>query len=244
SRCPAQFQRLLEHFASRGAMDIEGLGEKMSIALISAELVKDVADVYSLSDQRARLLELERMGEKSVENLLKGIEISKQRTLGRLLFALGIPHVGTEVAELLAQNFGSIESLSKASVQDIDEIEGIGAEIARSVRTWLDNPGNRLVLDKLAKAGVNPIEEATAATGPKPLAGLKFVVTGTLQAWSRPEVQDLIKRLGGQVSGSVSKKTDYVLAGAEPGSKLEDARKPGVKTVDEAGFRRMISEKP
>ncbi|MBI4219343.1 MAG: NAD-dependent DNA ligase LigA, partial [Chloroflexi bacterium] len=242
SRCPAQFQRLLEHFASRGAMDIEGLGEKMSMALIEASLVKDVADVYSLGDQKSRLLEMERMGEKSVENLLLGIDDSKGRPLGRLLFALGIPHVGTEVAELLARNFGSLENLRKATVESIDAIEGIGPEIARSVRAWLDNPGNQLVMDKLVKAGVNPIEKITEAAGPKPLAGLKFVVTGTLQAWSRQEVQDLIKRLGGQISGSVSKKTDYVLGGSEPGSKFEDARRLGVKTIDEAGFRRMISE--
>jgi DNA ligase (NAD+) len=225
-------------------MDIEGLGEKLAKSLIRAGLVHDVADVYSLKPHRAELLELERMGEKSADRLLQGIDDTGQRPLSRLLFALGIQHVGSEIAELLAGRFGSIDALRNASVEDIDEIEGIGPEIARSVRQWLDTPGNQKVLDKLIAAGIDPREDVAARSGPKPLLGKRFVVTGSLERYTRTEALSLIKSLGGQVSGSVSKKTDYVVVGAEPGSKLDDARRLGVTTLDEDAFLKLLEQAP
>jgi DNA ligase (NAD+) len=241
SSCPAQFERLLSHFASRGAMDVEGMGEKLAKSLIDAGLVHDVADVYALTGRRQDLLELERMGEKSVDNLIAAIDAARTRSLTRLLLGLGIPHVGYETAEVLARRFGSIGALQQATVDEIDAIEGIGPEIATSVRQWLDTTANRRVLEKLATAGVDPHEEVVES-GPRPFDGKRFVVTGSLQRYTRTEAQSLIKSLGGQVSGSVSKKTDYVVVGAEPGSKLDDATRLGVKTIDEAAFLQLLSE--
>jgi DNA ligase (NAD+) len=212
--------------------------------LIRAGLVQDVADVFSLKSRRSELLELERMGEKSVDKLLDSIDRTRQQPLSRLLFALGIQHVGNEIAELLAGRFGSMATLRNATLEAIDEIEGIGPEIARSVRRWLDTAGNQKVLDKLAAAGVDPHQDVAAQSGPKSLQGKRFVVTGSLERYTRAEAQSLIKSLGGQITGSVSKKTDYVVVGAEPGSKLDDARRLGVTTIDEDAFVRLVNEAP
>jgi DNA ligase (NAD+) len=222
-------------------MDVEGMGEKLAKSLIDAGLVHDVADVYALPGRRQELLELERMGEKSVGSLVAAIEVARQRPLARLLLGLGIPHVGGETAHVLARRFGSIGALRQAAVDDIDAIEGIGPEIATSVRQWLDTPANQRVMEKLAKAGVDPHEEVVES-GPKLFDGKRFVVTGSLQRFTRTEAQSLIKSMGGKVSGSVSRKTDYVVVGAEPGSKLDDAKRLGVRTINEAEFLRLLGE--
>lgn len=242
ARCPAQFERLLEHFASRGAMDIEGLGEKLSRALILECLVSDVADVFALNERQDRLIGLERMGEKSVANLLQGIEASKSRSLARLIFGLGILHVGNEVAELLARRFGSLVRLQQATYGELVEIDGVGPRIAESVSEWFSREENQLVLRKLKDAGVDPRETIQEEQEARPLAGMRFVVTGRLERFSRTEIRAKIKALGGNVSSSVSGKTDYVLAGEEPGSKLDDAHRLGVSTLNEEGFLDLIGE--
>lgn len=241
--CPAQFHRLLEHFASRGAMDIEGLGVKLSAELISAGLVNDVADVFALEYRRDDLLQLERKAEKSVDNLIQAIHNAKARPLARLLYALGIPHVGSETAELLASRFGSLSGLQAAKIEELDELDGIGPEIASSVSQWFGSQANREVVERLIAAGVNPVEAPRVRTGPGPLEGKRFVVTGTLERFTRSEAQSLIKSLGGQVSGSVSRKTDFVVVGAEPGSKADDANRLGVKTINETEFVELVGER-
>jgi len=242
ARCPAQFERLLEHFASRGAMDIEGLGEKLAVSLIRAGLVHDVADVFTLRDKRDRLLELERMGGKSVDNLLQGIERAKERPLPRLLFGLGVLHVGSEIADLLARHFGSLEGLTRATEEQLIEVDGIGPEIAKSVVDWFSHAGNRDIVAKLKSVGVDPKDRRGEEVRDLPLAGKRFVVTGRLDRFSRTEVQQKIKELGGAVSGSVSRKTDYVVAGEEPGSKLDDAQRLGVTVLSEQQLLELMGQ--
>jgi len=242
AKCPAQFHRLLEHFAARGAMDIEGLGVKLSAELIAAGLVHDIADVFALEARREDLLQLDRMGEKSVDNLIQAIRGAQQRPLARLLYALGIPHVGAETAELLAGKFGSLASLQSATIEQIDEVEGIGPEIARNVAHWFEARENQDVIGRLVAAGVNPVEAPRVGPGPRPFDGKRFVVTGSLERFTRSEAQSRIKSLGGLVSGSVSKKTDFVVVGAEPGSKLDDANRLGVRTITEEQFVEMLNK--
>lgn len=247
ARCPAQFVRLVEHFASRGAMDIEGLGEKLAVVLFEEGLVADVADILTLKYRRDTLVALERMGEKSADNLLDGIEKAKARPLSRLILGLGILHVGGEVAELITRRFGSLGDLRKASgegslAETLLEIDGIGPRIAASVAGWFDHPGNRKIIQKLRSAGVDPIAETSQETGDLPLAGKRFVVTGRLQHLSRAEAQARIKLLGGSVTSSVSGRTDFLVAGADPGSKLDAARRLGVNVLDEEEFLALVSE--
>src|SRR5690606_32353969 len=243
--CPAQIFRLLTHFASRGAMDIEGLGESMAQQLLNARradgspLVEDVADIYFLTKED--LLQFERMGEKSAENLLKGIEASKSRPLGRVLFALGIRHVGGETAELLAGHFGSLEAMASASLEDPESVPTIGPKTAQSVYEYFQDEANQAVVRKLKQAGVNL--EGAAAAREGPLLGTSFVVTGSLSRWSRNEVESLIKRHGGAVGSSVTKKTDYLVAGENPGSKLAKAEEYGTKVLDEDGFAALLAER-
>ena len=233
SACPAQFKERLRHFASRRAMDIEGLGEAAVDQLVDRGLVKDFADLYQLSaDQVA---ELERFADKSARNLVDAIATSRTRGLARLLNALGIRLVGERVAQLLAARFGSLERLAAAAAAEFGEIHGIGGEIAESVAAFFADPNNRRLIDRLAAAGVVTREEG-AADGPGPLAGQSFVLTGTLSALTRDQAKDVILRLGGRVIGSVSKKTSYVVVGDDPGSKAADARRLGVTVLDEAGF--------
>jgi DNA ligase (NAD+) len=237
-KCPAQNFRLLTHFASRGAMDIEGLGESMAQQLLDSKLVEDIAEVYSLTKEK--LVTLERMGEKSAENLLAGIEASKQRPLGRILFGLGIRHVGDETADLLAGHFGSVEALKAAEVEDLEAVPTIGPTVAESVYTYFHDEDNLKLLDKLAAVGVKL--EGAAAAREGPLMGSTFVVTGSLSRWSRNEVESLIKSLGGGVGSSVTKKTSYLVAGESPGSKLTKAQEYEVPVLDEAGFQALLQE--
>jgi DNA ligase (NAD+) len=240
-RCPVQAQRLLEHFASRGAMDIEGLGEKMAVTLYEEGLVEDIADIYSLGDpdKQQRMVALDRHGEKSVEKLLAGIERSKSQSLARLLLGLGILHVGGENAELLANRFGRMQLIRKATEEELVAIDGVGPRIAASVREWFTHEGNRVILCKLLKAGVNPIQDAVEPSD-LALTGKRFVVTGRLEGYSRPEAQALIKSLGGAVASAVSRRTDYLVAGSDPGSKLEKAQKLEIRVLDEAEFIDLI----
>ena len=241
--CPAQLVRLIEHFVSRGAMDIEGLGIKQGQALIDAGILKDVADIYTLSDHREELLAMERMAEKSVSNLLDAVEKSKSQTLTRVLVALGISLVGSEVATAIARHFGSMEAISTAEVDDLVALDSIGPKIAQSVYDYFRNPSNVQVVDKLATAGVNMTEESdSTSVGGTPLEGLRFVVTGRLSSYSRSETQGRIKELGGAVSGSVSGRTNYLVAGEDAGSKLADAERLGVAVLSEDEFERLIAE--
>ena len=213
SSCPAQFERLLQHFASRGAMDIEGLGERVSQDLARNGLVKDLAEVFSLADKRAELLELEKMGEKRVDNLLQAIESAKTRPLPRLLFGLGIIGVGAEVAEWLSRRFRSLTGIEGATAEELIEIDGIGPVLAETISAWVSNPSNLDLLSRLRAAGVDPVDDTPAPPSDHPFAGKTVVVTGRLDSMSRPEAQSKIKSLGGKASSSVSRKTDYLVAG-------------------------------
>ncbi|GIW72972.1 MAG: DNA ligase [Planctomycetota bacterium] len=239
ARCPAQLVQRLTHFASRNAMDIDGLGEKLAQQLVERGLVSDVGDLYALREEQ--LLGLDRMAQKSAGNLLAAIERSRDRPLARLLYGLGIRHVGETVARALARAFPSIERLRAASEQEIAAVPGIGPVVARSVYTFFHTPDTALVLDKLARAGVrlaDPVEQERA----RPLEGKTVVVTGRLEGWSRTEIEELLERLGARVASSVSKRTDLVIAGADPGSKLERARQLGRPVIDEAGLRQLLAQ--
>ena len=231
--CPAQLVRLMEHFVSRGAMDIEGLGVMQVVALLEKGLIEDVADLYALPSKRAEMLEIERMGEKSVANLLAAIEASKDRPLSRLLVALGITHVGGEVAEALARHFKSMDALMNASEEKLVAVPSVGPKIASSVYAYLKDDANLKVIEKLRQVGVRLKDEAGAEPAGQPLAGLRFVVTGRMERFSRSEIEDRLKELGASVSGSVSRKTNYLIYGVDAGSKRADAGKLGVEEMDE-----------
>jgi len=239
--CPAQRYERLKHYVSRGAMDIETIGEKLAAALMRAGLVHDVADLYSLT--RDALLPLDRMGEKSAQNVIDNVAASKDRPLARLIFALGIRHVGSQVAELLARRFRSLDALMAAGVEEIDAIEGIGTKIAESVVEFFATPENRAVIEKLRQAGVRMEDEDHATRDGLPLAGLTFVVTGRLERYSRLQIEEHIRELGGEVVDGVSKKTSYVVVGAEPGSKARRAEQLKLPTLDEAGFEALVRER-
>ena len=241
STCPAQFERLLQHFASRVAMDIEGLGERVSQDLARNGLVKDVAEVFSLADKRAELLELEKMGEKRVDNLLQAIESAKSQPLPRLLFGLGIIGVGAEVAEWLSRRFRSLTGIEGARAEELLEIDGIGPVLAETISAWVANPKNLELLSRLRAAGVDPVDDTPAPPADHPFAGKTVVVTGRLDSMSRPEAQLKIKSLGGKATGNVSRKTDYVVAGADAGAKHATAVRLGVQVLDEEQFLRVLS---
>jgi DNA ligase (NAD+) len=234
--CPAQAFRLLTHFVSRGAMDIDGVGEALPMALLKEGLVEDPADLYFLT--KDQLLKLERMADKSAQNILDAIAGSKERPLARLVFALGIRHVGSEMAEVLAGHFGSLDALAGASVEELGAIPTVGPKIAESVHAWFQDDSNRRLVEKLRRAGVRLEGEAAAREGP--LSGLSFVVTGTLSRWSRNEAEGLIKGLGGAVGSSVTKKTDYLVMGDSPGSKLQKAQEYGTKILGEEEFLQLV----
>ena len=238
--CPAQLVRMIEHFVSRGAMDIEGLGVKQGEALIAAGLLGDVADIYTLHEHRDELVEMERMAEKSVSNLLSAIDASRSQSLSRVLVALGIPFVGGEVAAVLARHFGTMDAIRQASQEELVAINTIGPKIAESVHDYFRQDANAAVVDKLLLAGVNMTEEVDETTGNVTLEGLRFVVTGRLDNYSRSEIQDRIKDLGGTVSGSVSKRTDYLVSGEGGGSKLAEAEKLEVAVLAEDEFERLV----
>ncbi|MGH2454514.1 MAG: NAD-dependent DNA ligase LigA [bacterium] len=237
--CPAQVMQGLIHFASRGAMNIEGLGWKTMQRLVEVGRITDPADLYGL--RMEHLLSLERMAEKSGQNLLDEIAKSKRTTLGRFLYALGIRHVGGTVAETLAAHFGSIRRVMKASFEAVRDVPGIGPAIARSVVDYFQDPANRTVVEKLLRAGVRPAPPAGPRRGP--LAGRQFVFTGTLERFTRGEAEAQVKALGGAVAGSVTARTTDVVVGAEPGSKAAQAAKRGVPTLDERSFLTLLGER-
>lgn len=233
--CPAQVLARIAHFCSRGAMDIAGLGEQSVEQLLAAGLLRSVADIYDLRDRRDELLALERMGEKKVDNLLQGIEDSKQRPTDKLLFGIGIRHVGTNVAKLLIKTFGTIDKLSEATEQQIDDIPTIGPEIASSVYAFFQTEHSKTLLTRLKASGLNfgSEVELVEIVHDEFFSGKTFVLTGTLSSMTRDEAKDKIEARGGKVSGSVSKKTNYVVAGTEAGSKLDKAVSLGVTVLDE-----------
>jgi DNA ligase (NAD+) len=219
-------------------MDIEHLGEAVVEQLVDRGLVRDFADLYRLTVPQ--LAGLDRLAEKSATNLVNAIAGSRTRGLARVLYALGIRFVGERAARLLAEHFGTIDRVAGATVEEISEIHGIGPRIAESVRLFFDQPANQKAVEHLREVGV-VLEEAARPAGPKPLAGKTFVLTGALDRMSRDEAKARIARLGGRVSSSVSRKTDYVVAGAEAGTKLEDAKRLGVKVLDEAAFLELTA---
>jgi DNA ligase (NAD+) len=239
AQCPAQVRRRLEHFASRGAMDVEGLGEAMVGQLVARGLLRDVSDIYQLGE--AKLGTLERVGEKSIRNLLDAIDTSKGRPLWRLLFALGILHVGVSSARALARHYRSIERLMASSAEELQQISDVGEVVGASIYGFFQELANRELIARLQKAGVQMIDDSPAVSpaADSPFDRTTWVITGTL-AQPREEIAEVIIAHGGKVSGSVSKKTSYVLAGEEAGSKLEKAKKLGVRVINEAEFREML----
>ena len=240
-QCPAQRFRLLEHFVSRGAMDIDGLGESIAFLLMERGFVLDGGDLYRLRERRNDLLAIDRFGEKSVDRLLASIDDSKARALARVIVALGIRHVGGEVASVLATHFGSIDALMEAGVDQIVEIPGIGNVIAESLIEFFADDDSLALVEKLRAAGVNLRAEKGAAREGQ-LSGLTFVVTGRLERLSRDAAESLIKQHGGAVASSISKKTNYLVVGAEAGSKLEKAQKLGTTLLDENAFAALLHE--
>ncbi len=240
--CPAQLIRNLEHFVARGSMDIVGLGIRIVEQLVESGLVHDVADLYAL--QRDDLLKLEGFAEKKADNLLAAIDTSRRQSLARLITALGIHGVGEVMAADLARYYPDLEILSRASLEDLQTIEGVGPNIAQAIVDWFDRPLNRKVLQKLRSVGVWPRTEQAAQVpaGSQPFSGLTFVVTGTLPALSRDEVKSYIQERGGKVTDSMSKKTSYLVVGDAPGSKLARAQDLGVPILDEAGLRRLAND--
>jgi DNA ligase (NAD+) len=238
--CPAQLKERLKHFGSRRAMDIEHLGDAVVDQLVDRGLVKDFADLYRLT--AAQLAELERFAEKSAANLATAIDGSRRRGLSRLLNALGIRLVGERVARLLAMRYGSMARLMDASEAELADIHGIGETIAASVRRFFDDQSNRRMLQELGRLGVDLTEPGARVDGPRPLAGKTFVLTGTLASLSRDAARERVEALGGRVTSSVTRKTDYVVVGDSPGSKAEDARRLNVTTLDEAAFLGLLAQ--
>ncbi|HEY4867986.1 MAG TPA: NAD-dependent DNA ligase LigA [Candidatus Dormibacteraeota bacterium] len=235
--CPAQRLERLRHYASRGAVDIDGLGYSTLQQLIDRELVKDPSDFYRLTVDQ--LLGLERFAEKSAENLYKRLQDSRTPQLGRFLYGLGIPQVGEATANLLAADFGQLDRLRSAGEAELLAVEGVGPSMAREISHFFQGPGGELI-DRLLEVGVRPQE--SAPTAPGPLSGKTFVFTGTLGGITRPEAEELVRSLGGKAASGVSSKTDYVVAGEAAGSKLDKAHRLKVSVIDEAAFQRLIEE--
>lgn len=236
AECPAQLLRNLMHFASRNAMDIDGCGESVLKALIDADLIHSAADLYYLSTDD--IMSLDRKKEKSANNLYNSIQDSKQRDLSRLLFAFGIRHVGEKAAKILSNRFGSLDNLLNASPDELTEIRDIGETTAQSICSWREQEQSKHIIEKLRQAGVNFIGEQTVTSNK--LEGMTIVATGSLTLFTRKEINDLIESLGGKASGSVSKKTSYVVAGENAGSKLKKAEELGIPVLTEAEFKTMI----
>ena len=235
--CPAQLKERLRHFGSRRAMDIEHLGEAVIEQLVDRKMVEDFAGLYRLTPDA--LAELDRLAEKSAQNLVDAIHASRDRGLARLLNALGIRLVGERVAQLLATRFGSLQRIADASVHELGDVHGIGPSIAESVFAFFADASNRALIGQLQALGVRTDEPHAAIEGPQPLAGQTFVLTGTLPSLTRDAARELIVSLGGRVASTVSKKTSYVVAGDAPGSKVDDARRLGVAVIDEAGLHAL-----
>ena len=252
--CPAKLQRGLEHFASRGAMNIEGLGESLIAQLIENDLVRDYADVYALTAEQVAALTststrtdgkaiTRRFGEKNAAKVIEQVNRSRSNELWRLIYGLGIRHIGERAAQVLARAFGSIDTLTEASIELLQETQEIGPVLAESVRSWFDEPRNRELIDRLRSAGVRmevPESERVAMDAPAPFKGRTYVITGTLAAMTREQATEALERLGAKVAGSVSRKTTGVVVGDEAGSKADKARELGVPMLDEAAFLELI----
>jgi DNA ligase (NAD+) len=242
NQCPAQWRQRLRYFATRDCMDIEGLGDKLVNQLVDAQLVNSYADLYGLTLEK--LMTLERMGKKSAENLLQGIQVSKQRGLSRVLNAITIRHVGQRVAMVLARRFGSAASLASAGLEELSNTEEIGPIIAKSVFEFCRSDEGKQVFEQLAHAGVSlETSEEDSVDRSGVFANKTLVVTGTLEHYSRDEIERVIEKLGGKASGSISKKTDYLVAGQAAGSKLQKAEQLGVRILTEAEFRELAESK-
>jgi DNA ligase (NAD+) len=253
--CPAKLQRGLEHFASRGAMNIEGLGESLIAQLLAGGHVKDYADLYALTVADIAGLTTtsirhdgkeitRRFGEKNAAKVVEQIDRSRQAGLGRVLYGLGIRHVGERGGQVLADAFGSMDAIARAPVVQLEQTHEIGPVLAESVRMWFDEPGNAQLVARLGAAGVRleaTDAERARATAAGPLTGKTYVLTGTLASMTREEAEAAIARLGGKVAGSVSKKTTAVVVGAEPGSKADKARTLGIPVLDEDAFRKLVA---
>jgi DNA ligase (NAD+) len=240
--CPAILKGALTHWAGRDALDINGMGEKIVQQLVNREIVHSVADLYDLSVEQ--LASLDRMGKKSAENLVNAIAHSKTQPWPRVLYGLGIRHVGSVNAQTLAQQFPTVEKLAQASAAQIEGVYGIGPEIAQSVYSWFQVQANQILIDRLQKAGLQLALKLEYTNQPKiqPLSGKTFVITGTLPSLKRDEAKDLIEKAGGKVTNSVSSKTDYLLVGEDAGSKLEKAQALAIPQLSEAQFLEMLQE--
>jgi DNA ligase (NAD+) len=242
--CPAQLVRSIEHFAMRGAMDIEGFGSKLSEQLVGVGLVSTAADIYRLTEEQ--LIALEGFGAKKSERLLDGIRASKHRPLARLIYGLGIRLVGQTTAELIVQRFDSLETVQAQGTNDLVKIDGIGPEIADSIVSWFGTPANQRLIADLRDLGVNTSrldEKAPPADAGAPLAGKTFVLTGTLPGLSRSEAAAIIRRAGGRIAGGVSNATDYLLAGDAPGSKLRKAEQLGIRVIHETDLFELLGKR-
>ncbi|UCC90825.1 MAG: NAD-dependent DNA ligase LigA [Dehalococcoidia bacterium] len=240
--CPAQVHERLQHFTSRGGMDIRGIGESQSAMLLREGLVKNIADLYDLKDKKEQLTKLERMAEKNVTNMLNAIEKSKETPLARVIFALGIRHIGEEMAELLAKHFGSVGRLQNASKEELLSVPTVGPKIADSIIAFFGREENRRIIDRLRKAGVRLEEEAARPLEELPLAGQEFVITGRLETFSRQEAEARIKALGGTAKSDVTTKTTYLVVGADPGSKLARAQALGTKQLTEEELLQLLGK--
>jgi DNA ligase (NAD+) len=237
--CPAQALERIKHFVSRDAMDVEGIGEKLCETLFTSGLVRDAGDLYGLT--KPQLLQLERMADRSADNVLNSIEASKRRPLGRVLFALGIQHVGQEYAELLARHYSSVDELGRASAEDLTALESIGPKIAESIVAFFRQDSNLQIIEKLRSAGVSlETSAADPSADELPLRGLTFVFTGKLSRFTRPEAEALVVRMGGRSAQDVSRKVSFVVVGDDPGSKAAKAQELGVTTIDETEFLRRV----
>jgi DNA ligase (NAD+) len=236
--CPAQRKEALRHFASRRAMDIEGLGDKLVEQLVERNQVRDPADLYALDE--SALAGLERMGAKSAAKLIEALERSKTTTLARFLYALGIREVGEATALTLDRQFGALDAVMAADMDRLQQAPDIGPVVAAALHAFFQEPHNQDVIARLQAAGIHWPETAATLVANQPLAGKSFVLTGTLDSLSRDEAADQLRALGAKVAGSVSKKTNYVVAGRDPGSKLDKARELGVKVLDEAGLQALL----
>jgi DNA ligase (NAD+) len=239
--CPAQLKESLLHFAGRRAMNIDGLGEALVDQLVDKKVVHDVADLYALTP--AQLVSLDRMGEKSAANLIREIEKSRSAELARIIFAIGIPFVGERTAQLLAEHFGSLDRLAEASEEELIEVPEIGLKTAAGIRQFFKEDRNLKLLEKLRQAGLRLEQKKAKQRAPQPLAGKQLVLTGTLPGYSREDAKKLIEEAGGWVTGTVSKKTDYVVAGKDAGSKLDKAKALGIPVIDEAELRKLLGQR-
>lgn len=238
--CPSRLREYLFHFASRGAMDIEGLGYRTVDSLVKLSLINDPADIYTLSADD--LLKIEGFGDVSAANLLSAIEASKTRPLGKLVFGLGIDHVGGTVAAVLARHFGSVHRIAEASIEDIMEINGIGPEIAGSVAAWFSEEDNSRLIERLAHAGVGAPENTSAPMIDQNLIGVTVVITGSLEGFTRDSASAAVVDRGGKVTGSVSSRTTALIAGESAGSKLAKAESVGVRVLNADEFRGLLEE--